>query len=306
MKERVFVIIVTYNASKWVDTCFTSLRKSSLPVEVVVIDNGSTDNTISLIQTNFPEVDLVISNENLGFGKANNIGLKKALDASADYVFLLNQDAWVDFDTIEKLVLAQKTNPEFGVLSPIHLTGNGEQMDANFYDCFTEKNQNKSLRNILSAPSIQAFDIRFVNAALWLISKKCLEEVGGFDSLFYHYGEDKNYIHRVKYHGFKLGVVPAAFGYHDRQTRGARSLKQLLQKEITMFYSNTTDPALNPKEQTDKYIKEKRKRALKKILKGNIIEGVKYLNTTVEMRRKISLVEESIRRNKVKGAHYIS
>ena len=62
-----------------------------------------------------------------------------------------------------------------------------------------------------------------------------------------------------------------------------------------MFYSNTTDPALNPKEQTDKYIKEKRKRALKKILKGNIIEGVKYLNTTVEMRRKISLVEESSR-----------
>jgi N-acetylglucosaminyl-diphospho-decaprenol L-rhamnosyltransferase len=97
---KVVVIIVTYNGAGWIEKCLNSLRNSSLNTDVIVIDNASTDETVSLIENLYPEVELVKRANNLGFGQANNIGLRMALDQNADFVFLLNQDAWIDQDTI--------------------------------------------------------------------------------------------------------------------------------------------------------------------------------------------------------------
>jgi N-acetylglucosaminyl-diphospho-decaprenol L-rhamnosyltransferase len=72
---EIHIIIVTYNAMKWAERCFTSLRTSSVPVKSIVIDNGSVDGTQDYIKNNFPEVDFTQSQTNLGFGKANNIGI---------------------------------------------------------------------------------------------------------------------------------------------------------------------------------------------------------------------------------------
>ena len=69
-KNKIFTIIVTYNAMKWLDRCLNSLRASSIPTTVVVIDNGSTDNTIASIQTHFPEVVLFPQDKNFGLSKA--------------------------------------------------------------------------------------------------------------------------------------------------------------------------------------------------------------------------------------------
>jgi GT2 family glycosyltransferase len=88
-----------------------------------VVDNNSADDTVNFIKANYPEVTLLEQNKNLGFGKANNIGISLAMKNEADYVFLLNQDAWVQPDTIEKLVSAHQREPQFGILSPMHLNG---------------------------------------------------------------------------------------------------------------------------------------------------------------------------------------
>lgn len=96
MNTRVLAIIVSYNFVGWMKRCLGSLRCSELPVDVVVIDNFSTDDTVQMIKKNYPEVRLICSNENLGFGRANNIGLRIALEENYDAAFLLNQDAWVE------------------------------------------------------------------------------------------------------------------------------------------------------------------------------------------------------------------
>src|SRR5688572_14491270 len=127
-----YSVIVTYNGSKWIEKCLDSLLNSNLPCQVIVIDNGSTDGTLDIINKTYPQVDLVKTQENLGFGKANNIGMKKAYDAGAEYVFLLNQDAWVAQDTLERLVEAASRYTEYGVVSPIHLNGSGKKLDSNF------------------------------------------------------------------------------------------------------------------------------------------------------------------------------
>jgi GT2 family glycosyltransferase len=215
---KIFVIIATYNGSKWYDKCFGSLRTSTIPVQTIAIDNASSDNTVSYIKTHYPEVHLIENDKNLGFGKANNIGIRYALKQNCDYIFLLNQDAWIISDTIEKLYERMVENPEYGILSPVHLRGDGLKLDYSFSlylsanqceyfisDCVINRNNMKPI-----------YEADFVNAAFWFLSKKCIKKTGYFDPLFYHYAEDRDYINRAKYHKIKIGICPDVYGIHDR------------------------------------------------------------------------------------------
>ena len=72
---KVFVIVVTYKGMQWYDRCFTSLRNSTIPIQTIVVDNASGDGTVEYIKENYPEIMLIESKENLGFGKGNNLAL---------------------------------------------------------------------------------------------------------------------------------------------------------------------------------------------------------------------------------------
>ncbi|TXE09273.1 glycosyltransferase family 2 protein [Gelidibacter salicanalis] len=211
----VYTIIVTYNGMQWIDQCLKSLRESSIPTHVIVIDNLSTDDSAKHIGENFPEVHLIRSKINLGFGKGNNIGLTKALKDNVDYVFLLNQDAWVRRDSIELLINIHRNNNDYGVLSPVHLNGTEKELETKFAEYAGPENTPGFLSDLYMQSIKPLYTSNFVNAAAWLISKKCLEKVGGFNPLFAHYGEDEDYINRVKYWGFKIGIVPNAVITHD-------------------------------------------------------------------------------------------
>lgn len=203
---KILVIIVSYNFERWIKPCLDSLRKSDVPLSVVVVDNASQDHTVERIRNEYPEVRLLPQKDNLGFGKANNIGFRIALQEDFDFVFLLNEDAWVDPGTIRTLAQTSLRHPEYGILSPIHLTGDRSKQDSGF--------------PVQAAPyrDGEVRTIDFVNAALWLIPCKVLKEVGGFSSLFYHYGEDVDFVHRLHYHGYKVGYCPV-YGCHDRAQR---------------------------------------------------------------------------------------
>ena len=210
--SRILVITVTYNAMKWVDRCFGSLRDSRHPVDVFVVDNGSSDGTAEYIRNHFPEVMLHCTGENYGFGKANNIGLEYALANGYDYAYLLNQDAWVFPDTFDRLLEAHDAHPEYGILSPVQMTASMERPDPRF--------KIKCLDKELSAyESGRIHDADFVMAAHWLVSRRCLQSVGGFSPAFRHYGEDDNFIHRALWKGFKVGFLAGTYAVHDREMR---------------------------------------------------------------------------------------
>lgn len=211
----IYPIIVTYNGLQWIDKCLGSLRTSTLPLHIIVVDNASTDGTADYIAANFPEVELIRSHENLGFGKGNNIGLQKALNDNADYVFLLNQDAWVMPDTIEKLVEVHQNNREYGILSPVHLNGENTGLETKFAEYAAPDNTPDLLSDMFLSKLKLVYTTKFVNAAAWLISKDCLIKTGGFNLLFPHYGEDEDYINRCHYWGFKVGIVPHSTITHD-------------------------------------------------------------------------------------------
>lgn len=216
MTNSTYIIIVTYNGMLWLDRCL----KSCLNYPVIIIDNASTDETVSFIETNYPNVTLLKQTVNLGFGQANNIGIRYALDHGSEHVFLLNQDAYLVDNVLETLISFQKQNPQYGILSPIHITGNQKKLDKNFSSFMLKEKTGQFYSDfVLGNKLASVYEVPFVNAAAWLLSRKCLETVGGFDPLFFHYGEDDNYCQRVVFHGLKIGVVPKCFIIHDRAER---------------------------------------------------------------------------------------
>ena len=110
-RPRVLTVIVSYNFEPWIERCLSSIRDSDYPSDLVVIDNASTDRTVSIIAERYRWIRLVRSRKNLGFGQANNIGMRMALEEDYDYVFLVNQDAWIEANTVGTLVGWQKNIP---------------------------------------------------------------------------------------------------------------------------------------------------------------------------------------------------
>jgi GT2 family glycosyltransferase len=303
---NLYIIIATYNAIPWLSKCLESTK----PYAVVVVDNNSTDETVNFIKANYPGVTLLQQSKNLGFGQANNIGISYALKQGAEYVFLLNQDAYLDKDTVEKLMEVHKNHNEYGILSPIHLNGNGDKLDQNFSH-YLNYNANSDFYSdfILKKPLPTVYEVPFVNAAGWLISRQCMETIGGFDPVFFHYGEDDNYCQRVLFHGLKIGVVPKVFLKHDRETRvfyqdpdGEKGTFSNQERAIKLKYANINKEDFN---EVKTLIKKSNRAAFKSFLKLRF-KASKFYRMEAELLKKIyPEIERSRFFNKMKGTTYL-
>ncbi len=250
--KKISTVVVTYNAEPWLNTCLESLLKSTVKFEkIIVVDNNSTDSTTEIIKAKYQSVYLVEKEQNLGFGKANNIGMQLSIEAGADYVFLLNQDAWIKENTISKILPLFENNPEYGLISPVHLNSDGTHFDYNFEKYLCESRDNNFFSDIYTKniKKDTPYAVNYVNAAAWLLTSPCIQKVGGFDPIFYHYGEDVDFVQRLKYHGFKLGVVPNSIIYHgrvfDKSTKKRGDAKRQMMNGLVLlkninksFYSN--------------------------------------------------------------------
>lgn len=231
--NSILVIVVTYNSLEWVDRCFGSLRESLTKADVIVIDNGSSDGTVQYLKEHFPEVTVHEAGENLGFGAANNIGLKKALESGYEYAYLLNSDAWLCPGTLGLLIDAARKDSRFGILSPVQMSADMKSPDCKFDRWYGKRKPEDAATGICEVP--------FVMAAHWLITRKAIEMTGGFSPSFKLYGEDDNYIDRLHYHGLLVGVVPAAKAVHDRSGRTETKARKMNLKTIAAIVK-VSDP----------------------------------------------------------------
>ena len=261
---KILTIIVSYNFERWMKPCLESLTRSVHPTDVLVIDNGSTDRTVSLLRESYPWVRLIANGENLGFGRANNIGLRLALDEGYDAAFLLNQDAWV---------------------SP----------DAQYVGC--------PRREDLPADK-DVVEVPFVNAAFWFIPARTLRTVGGFSPLFYHYGEDKDYINRLHRHGLKVGYAPQAFGCHDREFRTV-SREAFFRSEYVYLlseYANLNRPFSGAFAYS---VLACMKKALQAFARLKLKDGCTYLRLTAKLSARTCEAVRIRRETEQAGAHFL-
>lgn len=216
--SRLLVIIVCYNGMRWLERCLDSVASSSVEADLFVCDNGSTDGSADFVASRYPQAYLKRSGENLGFARANDLGLRYALAHGYDFVYLLNQDAWVLPGTFERLMKAFGAG-KWGIISPLQMKPDMVNPDKRF----------KRHYHGPMEPSGEVFPVRFVMAAHWMISAECVRRTGLFSPAFHHYGEDNNYCERVRYHGLGVGVLPSAVAVHDRQARKVSKRNRILQ-----------------------------------------------------------------------------
>ncbi len=306
MDSQVYIIIVTYNGMQWLDKCLSNCEDYN----IIVVDNNSTDNTVSFIKENYSKVKLIEQKKNLGFGKANNIGISYAMKQDVDYVFLLNQDAYLQLDTIKKLTKVHQTNLNFGILSPIHLNGNGGKLDRNFSHYLGYDNNDTFYFDAINNDLKTVYEVPFVNAAAWLLPRKTLENIGGFDPMFFHYGEDDNYCQRVLFHKMKIGVVASSFICHDRVFK----IVSGSHKPFSNSYFELKERALKYKwadvnNDFSKKINSHKKSLLKRIIKSKLKFNFKLAsnyNKEMKLIKKIELeIINSKSINSKLGSHYI-
>ena len=217
---KILTIIATYNGSNWIKKCIISLLESNCKTDIFVIDNASSDDTVSILES-FKVIKIYKNTKNLGFGQANNIGLQYSLENNYDYVFLLNQDTWIEKNTISILLDIAEQNKDYGILSPFHYYSDQKSLEY-FFSTRLSPSYCKNFLSDLVVKGIEKMDdvysLSFIPAAAWFLPIKTIENIGGFDPLFFHYGEDNNYCGRLNFHDIKIGVTPKTKFYHDCKT----------------------------------------------------------------------------------------
>jgi len=126
-EQMPFVLVLVLNWNGWRDTlkCLSSLKGLDYQnSRVIVVDNGSTDDSVIWIRRAYPEIELVETGVNLGFAGGNNVGIRYALKHGAKYAWLLNNDTLVAPNTLTEMVMIAKANPKVGAVGSViyHLT----------------------------------------------------------------------------------------------------------------------------------------------------------------------------------------
>ncbi|WP_299888568.1 glycosyltransferase family 2 protein [uncultured Lacinutrix sp.] len=288
------VIIVTYNGEQWIRKCLNSVIDSTIKSHIIVVDNKSTDGTLSIIKNNFKDVVLIENEENFGFGKANNIGIEKGLVLGAEYFLLLNQDAYLQKETLENLVSKMKKNESQGIISPVHLDGSGEQLDIYFQSYIAPSNCKNLYSDVFLKKQLKTlYTVDFINAAIWLLSKQTIKKVGGFNPYFFHYAEDNDYINRCKYKGLQVSVDPNSYAYHDRLQK-----KRMVTSNVL---NNVRDVKLmNPNNNIDasKMLNLTFKKLVKSLLtfnKSSFKNDFKYLKKTYKNKKQIREIIKQVK-----------
>ncbi|RYY51184.1 MAG: glycosyltransferase family 2 protein [Chitinophagaceae bacterium] len=230
----VYTIIVTYNGNRWIERCLRQLIASEHSSHIIVVDNASTDDTVEIVQRYQDHLELIRSSANLGFGGGNNLGIRHALEKEAKFLFLLNQDAYVEPNCIGNLVSALEAVPGYGILSPLQLDASGKALDPAFKKYLTSSAGETTANELLQQRTQSIIPVRFVNAAAWMIPADAIRKTGMFHPAFIHYGEDNHLCSRMQFHGFKTGITGCAAVIHDRGNEVKDALKQFIRQLRTV------------------------------------------------------------------------
>jgi GT2 family glycosyltransferase len=216
--SNIYVVIVTFNGQQWIRRALSSLRNSTEQSQVIVVDNASTDSTVHVVQEEYPEVEVLSLPENKGFGVGNNIGVSRALSKNAEYIFLLNQDAYVAPDAIRKLANFLSDNVEFGLATPLHCSPDLKRVDIKTQRNYLNRFAVEYLSDACIGIKKDYYKIKGINAAAWMVRASAFMKVGGFDPLFFMYGEDDDLINRFSFHNCSFALIPDARIVHLRES----------------------------------------------------------------------------------------
>jgi GT2 family glycosyltransferase len=217
---RLSVIVVNWNTADFLLDCLGSLVASTLAphLEIIVVDNGSTDGSVQRVQQGFPTVRMIANDANVGFGRANNQGLAVA---RGRYLMLLNSDTRVPPETLPALVTFMDDHPRAGACGPRLVRPDGSPQPFAFggeptLGYLARRGLHRLLfRRYLhdwALPKVEAVD--WVSGAALLVRHEVVAQVGGLDEAIFLYFEDTDWCHRIRQASWLIYRVPAVSVTH--------------------------------------------------------------------------------------------
>lgn len=243
------VIIVSWNARRHLENCLNSLRAHGGPRvrEVIVVDNASTDGSPEMVERLFPEVRLIRAGENLGFARANNLGMRHA---SGSLLALINSDVVVHPHCFERLAQVLDAQADVAMVGPKVLGGDGHlqftcAVVPTYWNLFCRA---LALDRMLgrwrwfAGLEMRHWDyerpgeVGVLSGCFWLVRRAAVEQVGGLDERFFFYAEDVDWCKRFRDAGWKVMYCPAASVTHFG---GGSSANAPVRYSIEMLRANS-------------------------------------------------------------------
>lgn len=215
---RVAVIILTWNQRDVTLECLSSLSQQHYqPADIIVVDNGSVDETVERVRVAFPDVTVLETHDNLGFAGGNNTGLQYALAGDCEYVLLLNNDTVVDPDMIPEIIRVMEADRTIGAAGPKILyydhpstiwsagnrvnwrTGECSRLQAEMSDDLTDS----ALR-----------DVDYITGCAICVRRDVIDHIGLLDERFFIYFEETDWCIRARHDGWRIVYVPSARIWH--------------------------------------------------------------------------------------------
>jgi GT2 family glycosyltransferase len=228
----VSVIIVNYNGKIFLKNCLSSLFAQSYPaIEIIFVDNGSSDGSIDYVKKEFPSVKIIASKKNLGFAKGNNIGIK---EAKGELIATLNNDTEVTSHWLYWLVKAINSKDKVGMCASKMLFMNKPEMINSTGICISRSGTcwDRGIFELDTGQYESMEEVFGPCAGAALYRKSMLSEIGLFDEDFHAYMEDTDLAFRGRLAGWKCLYVPKAIIYHVHGGTGG------FESDYTIYFGN--------------------------------------------------------------------
>lgn len=236
---KLSVIIVSYKVKFYIEQCLHSLMRAveGIETEVYIVDNHSDDGSVEYFTQHFPDINIISSNRNLGFSRANNIALKQCV---GEYVLLLNPDTIVGEDTIREVLAFMDSHEHAGGAGVMMLKDNGEKaMESRrgiptpmtaFYKmsglCSWRPTSRRFGRYYMSyLPWDKPVQIEIISGAFCMLRRKALDRVGFLDEDFFMYGEDIDLSFRLLKGGYENWYIPAKILHYKGESTHKSSFR---------------------------------------------------------------------------------
>ena len=257
------IVIVNWNTCAYLQRCLETVFASEgdFSYHVVVVDNASADGSAAMVREKFPQVTVIALDENLGYPKGNNVGLRElgyraAGDVDADaprYALLLNPDTEVPSDAIGRMVKFMDAHPEIGVAGPKLIMEDGSLDKAcrrgfptpmvSMYHFaglakLFPKNERFGRYNMTFADPNDELEVDSVVGAYMQIRKEAIQTVGLLDETFFMYAEDIDWCFRIKEAGYKVWYYAPVTVYHIKRAASRQSRKAQFEfwRAMLIFY----------------------------------------------------------------------
>jgi GT2 family glycosyltransferase len=201
--------ILNFNGLKWLPDLLVSLKENALfDQKIYLVDNASTDESVTYVEQEHPDVIILRNETNLGYAAAYNRSIPIAFSDGCDWVCLQNTDTLVNENWLEPMQVAANSNSQIGIMGPVFVEW--ENNEPNYYMRGRAKDVIPYMFDASCSPSTRDW----VEGSVLLIRKECYEDIGGLDPLYFMYWEEADYCRKAKYHNWEVVMVPGSICRH--------------------------------------------------------------------------------------------